>query len=283
MAFMDAELNHRLAYEMLMLEHAKQEYSVRLERLGDCTDALLRRTVRRSGKHYYYVKKRGKSYRYLGDQTDPTVRRVKEARFIKEAIRRIDRDMELINALLTGFESYDPSFVNEGLPGVYRNDSYPASEAYKRKSAEWLKQRLAFQKEYPENYPKYKKHPTSDGVMVKSISEVVLYERFKAAGLAQIYELPLPMRDHGPALYPDFTILSPVDMKTEIIVEFVGRLDLHEYREEFIRKVGRYIANGYKPGVNLFFVFSDKDGTIDSMQINKVIADILGPTSALPS
>ena len=278
---MDAELNHRLNYEMEMLEHARKEYSARLERLDDCRDAFLRRTVRSNGKHYYYVKKQAKRYRYLGDQDDRTVRRIREARFMKEAIRRIDHDIDLINALQNGFESYEPVFINEGLPEVYRCNMYPVSEAYKRRSAEWLSRKLDYQKTFPENYPQNKRHRTSDGVMVKTISELTLYERFRAAGLAQVYELPLPMKDYGPPLYPDFTLLSPVDMTTEIIVEFVGRLDQRGYREDFARKVGRYIASGYIPGVNLFFIYSDSEGNIDSMQITKVIADILGSKSVL--
>ena len=273
---MDAELNIRLNYELAMLEHAKNEYSARFELLGDYKDVFLRRTVRSNGKHYYYAKRRGKHFRYLGGQNDRTVSRVQEARFLKEAIRRIDHDMDLIKALLEGFESYDPVFVNEVLPEVYRCDLYPVSEAYKHRSAEWLARRLEFQKGFPENYPQRKRHRTSDGVMVKSVSEVTLYEMFKAAGFAQIYELPLPLDDYGPPLYPDFTILSPVDMKTEIIVEYVGRLDRQDYREDFAKRLGRYIASGYKPGVDLFFVYSDKDGNIDSMQVTKVIADILG-------
>ena len=281
MTLMDAELNQRLNYEMEMLEHARKEYSARLERLGDCKDALLRRTARRNGKHYYYVKKQDKRYRYLGGQDDRTVRSIREARFLKEAIRRIDHDMALRNALQNGFESYDPAFVNDSLPEIYRCDMYPVSEAYKRKSAEWLSRKLDYQKTFPENYPQNKRHRTSDGVMVKTISELTLYERFRAAGLAQVYELPLPMKDYGPPLYPDFTILSPVDMRTEIIVEFVGRLDQRGYREDFARKVGRYIASGYIPGVNLFFVYCDGDGNIDSMQITKVISDILGTKSVL--
>ena len=158
---------------------------------------------------------------------------------------------------------------------------FPVSEAYKHKSAEWLSRKLDYQKTFPENYPQNKRHRTSDGVMVKTISELTLYERFRAAGLAQVYELPLPMKDYGPPLYPDFTLLSPVDMTTEIIVEFVGRLDQRGYREDFARKVGRYIASGYIPGVNLFFIYSDSEGNIDSMQITKVIADILGSKSVL--
>ena len=107
-------------------------------------------------------------------------------------------------------------------------------------------------------------------------AEVVLYEMFKSAGLVQIYELPFPPMDYGPTIYPDFTILSPVDMKTNIIVEYVGRMDLTDYGEKFAKRVKRYMDSGYQPGVNLFFIFGDKKGNIDSTQVAKVIADIFG-------
>ena len=147
---------------------------------------------------------------------------------------------------------------------------------YEIEGKKWLARRLEDQKKFPENYPENKRHRTSDGIWVKTVSEVTLYEMVKSAGLALIYELPLPMKDYGPPVYPDITVLSPIDMKTEIIIEYVGRLDLREYREEFARKIGRYIKSGYKLGTNLFLVYSDSEGHIDSMQIKKVIADITG-------
>ena len=69
---------------------------------------------------------------------------------------------------------------------------------------------------------------------------------------------------------------SPYKIVRRDAIEYVGRLDLPSYRDEFARRLARYINNGYKPGVNVFFIFSDRDGHIDSMQINKVIADIRG-------
>ena len=85
------------------------------------------------------------------------------------------------------------------------------------------------------------------------------------------------------AAAPDFTILSPVDMKSEIIVEFAGRMDRQDYREDFAKRVGRYIASGFIPGVNLFFIFGDNDGNIDSTQITKVIEDIYGMRNSNPA
>lgn len=273
----DADLNQRLDYELMMLEHNRKEYAARLDSLCDYKGSFLRRAKAGGKKYYYYIKRPGTvSYHYLGNSAHREVARVREARFLEEALKRIDRDIDLVKALKDGFVPYDPSYINESLPALYRCEVPPASELYRHESAKWLADRLAYQKQMPENYPQHKRHRTSDGVMVKTISEVVLYERFKDAGLALIYELPLVPGDYGPPMYPDITVLSPIDMRTEIIVEYVGRLDLREYREDFAKKVARYIANGYKPGVNLFFVFSDKNGNIDSMQITKVIADILG-------
>lgn len=275
---MSAELYQRLNYDIMMLERMKEEYTGRLELLRDFKGAFLRRTRPGKGKNYYYSVKRSgsKTYAYLGPTDNRIVKRVQEVRFLKEAIRRIDIDLNLMKGLADDFLPLDASHVNESLPAVYRCDVPPSSELYEIEGKKWLERRLDYQKNFPENYPEKKKHRTSDGAMVKTVSEVALYEMVKSAGLALIYELPLVMKDYGPPMYPDVTVLSPIDMKTEIIIEYVGRLDLREYREEFARKVDRYLRSGYRLGVNLFFVFGDGEGHIDSMQISRVIADILG-------
>ena len=276
--FMNAELCQRLNIEIMLLEKARKEYVLRLDRLRDYKGAYLRKACPKKGKYsYYYVKHRGsKKYRYIGPSEQHEVKWIREVRFLEEAIRRIDRNLTLMKALADGFLPFDQRHISESLPAIYRSEVPPVPELYEREGKAWLARRLEDQKFFPENHPEKKKHRTSDGIWVKSISEVALYEMVKAAGLALIYELPLPMKDYGPPLYPDVTVLSPIDMKTEIVIEYVGRLDLREYREEFARRVDRYLKSGYTIGVNLFFVFSDNEGHIDAMQIENIIADILG-------
>ncbi len=281
---LNAELSQRINYELKSLERTRREYVLRLDHLQGYEGAFLRRVNPGKKKYYYYVKRPGsKNYRYLGLSGQQEVAKVREARFLKEAIRRVDRNIALMKSLRDGFLPFDASSVSESLPKIYRNEVPPVSELYTREGKIWMSRRLEFQKGFPENYPERKRHTTSDGVKVKTISELVVYERFKAAGLFQIYELPLPPADYGPALYPDFTILSPVDMKSEIIVEFAGRMDRQDYREDFAKRVGRYIASGFIPGVNLFFIFGDNDGNIDSTQITKVIEDIYGMRNSNPA
>ena len=274
---MDAELNHRLNYEMKILKSDREKYERRFELCRGLEMVNLHSSKHSNGKRYYFAKWPDMDkFVYLGKKDRPDVKRICEAHFLQEAIRRIDVNIKLLNTLQKKYLQCDPSSINAALRKSYQSETLPISVAYEAEGEKWKKSRLAFQAEYPENYPERKTEITSDGILVKTVSEVVLYERFKAAGLCQIYELPLVLKDYGPALYPDFSILSPIDMKSVILVEYVGRLDMQKYREDFAYRVGRYIANGYKPGVNLFFVFSDKDGHIDSQQINRVIADIRG-------
>ncbi len=273
---MDAELYQRINYEIMRLEQAEKEYVMRLDQLQGYRGAFLRWEAKGKEKYYYIKYSGSKSYKYVGKSNRPDVKKVKEVRFLEEAILRLDQDIGLLKSILDGFLSYDQSSVNESLPIGYRCEVPPVSKLYEIKGREWKTRRLEFQKGFAENYPQHKKHRTSDGVMVKTISELTLYERLKDSGLAIIYELPLPLKDYGPPIYPDITALSPIDMETEIIIEFVGRLDLPEYRDDFAKKLGRYLRNGYKLGINLFFIYNDSDGNIDSIQITKVIADIFG-------
>ena len=277
MMLMNAELRHKINYELTLLEHAKEEYSRRLALLNDCKGAFLRRSKHGSSGYFFHIKRKGSAkYEYLGRSGHSEVRRVQEARFLEEVLRRIDRNIELFEALLNDFMPFDPSHVCESLPETYRCEVPPVSELYRQKGAEWKARQLEFQKRFPENYPQFKTQRTSDDVMVKTISEVVLYEMVKDAGLAFVYELPFVPNDYGPALYPDLAVLSPIDMESVIFIEYVGRLDDPGYCEKFAKRVRRLIRSGYIPGVNLFFVFSDEDGNIDSTQIAKVIADIFG-------
>ena len=272
----DSDLTQRLNYKLQELEDVRSKYAMRLALLGDCSNTILRMTMHGRNRPCYYAKRPGTSYHYVKKEKHDEVNRIKEARFLKEAIRRIDIDIGLIKSLDDGFLPFDMRSVSESLPKAYRLQIPPVSKMYKEASDKWLAERLAYQKLIPENYPQSKKHTTSDGVKVKTLSEFALYEMFKSAGLTQIYELPFAPADYGPNMYPDFTILSPIDLKSEIIVEFAGMMDKYNYREDFAKRVGRYIDSGYIPGVNLFFVFGGRDGSIDSLQVNKIIADIKG-------
>lgn len=274
---MNAELHHRLKNERKLLADAKEKHLQRMDLCRAQKSIHLKRNRRHNGNCYYYAKHPDSGgYVYLGKENHEEVRLIKEAHSVSEILKRIDRNIALIDSFLQDYQELDKAAIDAALPEAYRCGTDPISSFRHKAGEQWLVSSLAFQNSFPENYPHQKRHRASDGVMLKTLSELIIYERFKSEGLYTVYELPLVLNDYGPPMYPDFTVLSPVDNKSVILVEFVGRMDLTRYREDFARKVGRYIDNGYIPGVNLFFLYGKDDGTVDSTQIGKTIADIKG-------
>ena len=273
---MDADIIQRLVYQKKLLKADYLSASDKLEKLEGYRSYRIKRIQKKNGKSYYYVKPAGsREYKYIGKE-NKLVMRVKEAAHLEKASEVIRNDLELIESLIDGYISYDNDAISKMLPNAYRRELMLSDDPYRVAGERWKKIKLEYQKQFPENYPEKKTEETSDGVWVKSKNEVIIYERLLSSGLFFIYELPLVMKDYGPPLYPDFSILSPIDMKTVFIIEHVGKLNDWEYVKDFTKRVKRYVENGFKPGVNLFFSFSDKEGHLDSLQITKIIADIIG-------
>lgn len=273
---MDTDTINRLLYEKEELECNKRKYKEQLNKLESYQGYKIKMNIKR-GKIYYYLKKPvSDSYKYIGTGDSSVISRIKEAAHAQAALERIDNNLSLVSSLLEEFCPYDYSSIDQDLPVVYQDpDLYP-EQKYHIIGKKWKDEQLKYQAAFPENYPEKKNETTSDGTMVKSKNEVIIYDRLLSSGLSLVYELPLVLNDFGPPIYPDFTVLSPIDMKTVIIIEHIGRLDDQKYRDDFIRKLGRYIKAGYQPGVNLFFTFNDLHGHFDQLQITKIIADIWG-------
>lgn len=154
---MDAELNIRLKQELMLLNHNREQYRRRLELCRGFEDIRLKKATRRNGKSYYYEKQRKDSrYVYLGTKATPDVKKICEAHFIKEALRRIDHNIDLINSYLQDYLPYDMYAVNKALALTYRCDILPVSLAYQCEGEAWKNRRLAFQAQHPENYPEQK-------------------------------------------------------------------------------------------------------------------------------
>ncbi len=284
---MDSELYSRLNYELKILKDTREKCSHRLDILGDSRNKKLRVNKVDEDHIYYYIGIRGtKDFKYIGAGVDSRVQQIKEYVHLAESLERIDKNIDLITSLLDDYSEHDYASVDIDLPATYKFDRKTDATAlfgpcfsygrYRDKALKWKKDKLLYLAKFPENYPENKTEQASDGTRMKTLSEVLIYERLLAAGLISVYELPLVSADYGPNMYPDFTVLSPIDLQTEIIIEYIGRLDLQPYRDDFAKRIYRYIQNGYIPGVNLFFIFGDKRGHVDSLQISKVIADIKG-------
>lgn len=97
---------------------------------------------------------------------------------------------------------------------------------------------------------------TSEGVRVRSKSEVIIADVLDRLKIPYHYERPVKMND-GIVVYPDFSCLN-VRNRKEILWEHFGLLDKPEYVENFVLKLRTYSRNGYVMGDNLIFTTENK-------------------------
>jgi ATP-dependent exoDNAse (exonuclease V) alpha subunit len=116
---------------------------------------------------------------------------------------------------------------------------------------------------------------TSDGTLVRSKSEVIIYDRLKAKGLKPSYERPLTLG--GVTKWPDFTIVDDASGIT-FYWEHLGMLGDPGYRRRWEAKLNWYrenkilpLADGGGEKGTLITTQDSADGGISSLEIDKLI------------
>lgn len=124
-------------------------------------------------------------------------------------------------------------------------------------------------------------HRNSDGVLVRSKSELLIARSLAARNIKYAYEAPLVLKD-GRERYPDFTIVDDIT-GTRFYWEHLGMLDVPEYEERWRRKLERYRQSGivrYEEGGGpegtLLVTRDEPGGGLDAGRIDRCIEIILG-------
>ncbi len=123
------------------------------------------------------------------------------------------------------------------------------------------------------NYMKEDKiYPTKKGEYVRSKSEAILADMLNELGIPYHYEKRLNLKN-GQYRYPDFTLLK-VRTGEEIYMEHFGMWDEERYREDSLRKLDDYRANGIYPGKNLIFTYETATHPLDIKGIKTMLRDL---------
>lgn len=260
------------------LQETKRTQEARLQELSEYEGLSLKYCQPASGKRYYSVTRRqGKGdvrhYRYVGDDTKDTVRYVKELKHLKKALKALTKDIRLLSLVQSGLEDFEADAIDKVLPGTYRNATLIAPTPVDPRLALW-KQKAEARKaaDIAANgvfHPEELVHPTKDGAMVRSKGEALIYNRLLDLGVTFVYELPV--RIGSRKRYPDFTLLSEVDFKTEILIEHQGMMNLPVYRERFRDRVYDYLCAGYISCDNIFYTFDAINGSTDTETIVDIV------------
>ena len=259
--------------ELRSFRRAVDNYSHRLSSYEQYT--LINSFHKGSSKQQYYIRQKGLPNRkYLGTDKNDIVRKIKASRYLKKLLQVIDRDIELLESVSRDYVLLDHSNINDLLPNVYRSDTPPEVMPASETAAEWKRKMEAEKAKYEPYRPEDLVHMAQDGTMMRSLSEVIIANYLLSLGITFVYELPLI--HHGKRIWPDFTILSPVDNKTVIIIEHQGAMNSADYQGKFIRTLLFYLGTKMVPNKDVFFTFNHLNGNLDLRQIDSILRIAFG-------
>lgn len=273
---MDMRYINETKQALSRLENLRSVKASRLLELHEYSDTFLKVSSRRS-KKYYYAKKKGAEARvYLGDDSNQEVRNIREFRYLKELIDSLDSEIAFLRALNEGHLDISYDAVSERLPFIYRDPLLPGytsglSDAAKK----WKAQKEREKKPYKQKNPEILIMRSLDGTLMRSKSEVIIANMLISYGIPFVYELPHVI--NGIMVYSDFTALSTIDFRSEVIIEHEGLMNDPNYQRIFLNKVNGYLAEGLIPGRDVFFTFDDLNGGFDPSPVQDMIDTRLRP------
>jgi len=206
-----------------------------------------------------YLAKRGKFYYHggiakeIGITKNPTliqelcrkkiiIRRKKEIdNYITSSIHSIKNLNTVTEPALSSFQK-----LIESLPLSYQG--FPISYFFHPSIKEWLSKPVTKNTYFPENL----KYTTTNGITVRSKSELLIANLLEAHGIPYLYDSAFWIGSKQ--IYPDFIIKNPFTGKL-IIWEHFGALNQPEYAEKMIRKMTLYQKYGYLPFENFIYTF----------------------------
>ena len=260
------------------LRETKRTQEERLQELAEYEGLSLKYCQSAKGRRYYSAtggqgKDGRRHYHYIGSESNDTVRHVKELRYLKHSLKILTEDIQLLSGVWSGLRDFDAESVEKLLPSMYRGAKVRAPSSADPRLALWKKDAEARKAaDIAVNgifHPEELIHPTKDGAMVRSKGEALIYNRLLDLGVTFVYELPVRVGNHK--RYPDFTLLSEIDFKTEILIEHQGMMNLPHYRDHFRDRVYDYLCAGYISCINIFYTFDSINGSTDTEAIVDIV------------
>lgn len=252
------------------LQSRKLVQEKRREMLTPHRRVVMSRNKAPNNRWYYYSRNiNDKDKSYLGVGNTVEINEIKELRFLDKSISLIDKNIDVVGRALNKIQRTDYESVNNMIPDTYRWADLGYGNSNSEKASEWKNKAEAIKAANGVFRPEELKVWTDDGKRVRSKSEGMIYNYLLSRGVTFVYELPMRLR--GSTVFPDFTILSEIDYKTEVLIEHQGMMEFGDYRNRFADKTHRYIREGFTPGVDVFFTFDNADGGLDMRPIEDIV------------
>lgn len=247
----------------------------RLAELENYSGYVLKVSLRGKNKYYYARRKGDKRYCYLGGENCEEVKLIKESVYLRKLLKNLGIEIKLLTELQANHKDISYEAILSQLPLTYQT-ALPQGNGIGNIAAKaWKEAKLKEKDRYPVKYPEQLKMHDIEGTPMRSKSEVIIANLLIAYGIPFVYELPHVIS--GKLIYPDFTVLSTIDYKTEIIIEHEGLMNQELYQNSFLYKTNLYLAAGMIPGRDVFFTFDDLSGGFDPSVVQDIIDIRLRP------
>ena len=174
------------------------------------------------------------------------IRKLCRKKFISARKRKLKNNISAISTCLNKLDDLTPAEVIRSLPPTYQG--MPISYFFHPSVEEFLAE------PYQENpsFPEGKTYSTTNGVIVRSLSEVSIANQLEAYEIPYRYEDALFLGKEKK--YPDFKIINPFTGKV-ILWEHFGGLHLDGYAEKMKNKMALYMKHGYIPFETIIYTF----------------------------
>jgi len=260
---------------LLQLKTIRDSQQTRFSEISDYSQVFIKPMAKRGNHVYYGIRKpEDNEFRYLGNESKPEIRLIRESRYLSKSIETIEHDIALLEDFLTKYESISYGSIDMKLPKTYRSGRFRADMRSKA-AKKWKLKAEAYKATFEPYRPEELVQPTIDGKMVRSKSEALIYNFLTEAGYTFVYELPV--KGLNRTFYPDFTILSEIDYKTEIRIEHQGMYDKNDYRDRSEAREYDYWSNGFLPARDVYFTFDDNKGGFDIGPILEILKSRVRP------
>lgn len=263
-----------------LLTERQDQLNKEYEKLYPYRDVVMRTSYRRKEGKTYYQRQTPEGRKYLGTGENEIVKSIKKAKYISCELDMINADIKLLTKLLKDYRMISDEAIDRQLPKVYRLQSLDYYENLPDAGKEWMRRKEAEKAEYGPWHPEGLIHTVSNGIKVRTKSEMAIAEILLRNGIPFVYELPHVLKN-GKIVHTDFTILSTIDYKTEILLEHEGSMADPGYRDKHAWRVENYYLSGYVPNVNIFFTYDGMNGSVDGESIQRIVDGWLRPADDL--
>ena len=174
------QLKNTLNMSLRELKEMQSVQQKRISKLSDYEGVVLRERVTAAGRRYYCAYKGKESgLKYLGSSDSEAVNNVKELRFLKESLDRIEADIREIEKMMKKLEDVSYEEVNMSLPSAYRNPKISYMEPKSTKTARWKNKKLSMKAEYGVYMPDELRIRTDNGGFDKTPIDDIINTRVR--------------------------------------------------------------------------------------------------------